>query len=45
MRWFEIDPTHPVTRALAWLKIIDFGERARVARLETRDLEGRLQVA
>jgi stearoyl-CoA desaturase (delta-9 desaturase) len=36
VRWFEIDPTYQVMRVLAWLKIIDFGERAQVARFEER---------
>lgn len=32
VRWFEIDPAYQVMRVLAWLGIIDFGERAQVAR-------------
>jgi stearoyl-CoA desaturase (delta-9 desaturase) len=34
VRWFELDPTYQVMRVMAWLKIIDFGERPQVARYE-----------
>jgi stearoyl-CoA desaturase (delta-9 desaturase) len=32
VRWFEIDPTYQVMRALAWLKIIRFSEHRQTAR-------------
>ncbi|MCZ6624427.1 MAG: acyl-CoA desaturase [Deltaproteobacteria bacterium] len=31
-RWFEIDPTYPVIKLLAWLKIIDLGPSPQIAR-------------
>lgn len=40
VRWFEIDPTYLVMRVLAWVKIIDLGERPQVARFEESAAEG-----
>src|SRR5262245_21310640 len=31
-RWFEIDPTYLVIRALGWLGVIDLGEKPQVAK-------------
>jgi stearoyl-CoA desaturase (delta-9 desaturase) len=33
VRWFEIDPAYQVMRVLAWLRIIDFGEKRQVGRM------------
>ena len=35
VRWYEIDPAYQVMRVLAWLRIIDFGEKRQVARMPT----------
>jgi stearoyl-CoA desaturase (delta-9 desaturase) len=37
-RWFEIDPTYPVIRLLAWLKIIDLGPAPQWARYPAPDV-------
>ena len=37
-RWFEIDPTYPIIRLLAWLKIIDLGPAPQWARYPARDV-------
>ena len=31
-RWFELDPTYPIMKALSWLKVIDLGAQPQVAR-------------
>lgn len=36
-RWFELDPTFQAMRVMAWLGIIDFGERPQFARFPERD--------
>jgi stearoyl-CoA desaturase (delta-9 desaturase) len=36
-RWFEIDPTYPVIKLLAWLRIIDLGPAPQWARFPARD--------
>jgi stearoyl-CoA desaturase (delta-9 desaturase) len=36
-RWFEIDPTYPIIKVLAWLKIIDLGDSPQLARYPARD--------
>lgn len=36
-RWFEVDPTYPIIKLLAWLKIIDLGPAPQVARYPARD--------
>jgi stearoyl-CoA desaturase (delta-9 desaturase) len=38
-RWFEIDPTYPIIKVLAWLKIIDLGPAPQWARYPVRDAD------
>jgi stearoyl-CoA desaturase (delta-9 desaturase) len=38
-RWFELDPTYPIIRVLAWLKIIDLGPAPQWARYPVRDAD------
>jgi stearoyl-CoA desaturase (delta-9 desaturase) len=37
-RWFEIDPTYPIIKLLAWLKIIELGT-PQMARYPARDAD------
>jgi stearoyl-CoA desaturase (delta-9 desaturase) len=36
-RKFEVDPTYPIIKLLAWLKIIDLGDSPQLARYPARD--------
>jgi stearoyl-CoA desaturase (delta-9 desaturase) len=38
-RRFEIDPTYPIIKLLAWLKIIDLGPAPQYARFPSRDAD------
>jgi stearoyl-CoA desaturase (delta-9 desaturase) len=38
-RWFEIDPTYPIIKLFAWLKIIDLGPAPQWARYPARDVD------
>jgi stearoyl-CoA desaturase (delta-9 desaturase) len=38
-RKFEIDPTYPVIKLLAWLKIVDLGPSPQWARYPARDAD------
>ena len=38
VRWFEFDPTYPVIKLLAWLKIIDLGLSPKMARYPAPDV-------
>jgi stearoyl-CoA desaturase (delta-9 desaturase) len=38
-RWFEIDPTYPIIKLFAWLKIIDLGPAPQWARYPAREFD------
>jgi stearoyl-CoA desaturase (delta-9 desaturase) len=41
VRWFELDPTYVVMRALSWMKIIDMGAKPQMGRWKPEDAVAR----